>query len=307
MTKKLKRILYYLVYKGAFFVLNIIYIDVLLVVNLIIDYFLIKATEFFTGSNTSKVRVLLGSCFAASTSLLILLPNLGTFSILIKIAMAVLISLITFGFKGVRAFLKNTVYYFIVSFLFAGLILIINISFSPNSLATNNLTFYFDISPIFLILSVLVFYMLLSLLELFFKKPYEKPDLVEVELSILNNKQHFKAFVDTGNKLQDPCLGKPVMIAKKELAEKLMPKHLAVDVINSNIDAFEQRSQNDINVRIIPYSALGKSGVLLGVVADYCLILGKKVNKIYSPVVAFSDIPETDFNNSAIIGTDFFN
>ncbi len=279
----------------------------LLVVNLIIDYFLIKATVFFTGSNTSKVRVLLGSCFAASTSLLILLPTLGVLSVLIKVAVAFLISLITFGFKGLRVFLKNTVYYFIVSFLFAGLILIINISFSPENLATNNLTFYFDISPIFLIISVLGFYLVLSVLELLFKKPYEKPELVEVELSILKNKQTFKAFVDTGNKLQDPSLGKPVMIAKKELAQKFMPKHLAEDVVNSKIGEIEQKSESGIKIRIIPYSALGKSGLLLGVVADYCLILGKKGNKIYSPVVTFSDIPETEFNNSAIIGTDFFN
>ncbi len=289
--------------RERFFILNIIYIDVLLIVNVIIDYFLIKATEFFVGKNSSKLRVFFGSVFGALSSLLILLPDLSYLSIAINVAVAAVITFIVFGFNDFRTFIKNTVYYFLVSFLFAGLIVFINFSFSPENLATNNLSFYFDISPIFLLLSVLGFYLLLSVIEILFKKPSEKPQLVEVELSILKNVKKMNAFVDTGNKLCDPCFGNPVMLVKKELAETFLPKQVAEDILSQTLAVVEQ--QSDLKIRMIPYKALGHSGMLVGVVADYCKVLEKKKNKVYKPIVAFSDIPESDFNNSAVIGAEF--
>ena len=57
----------------------VIYIDVLLVVNLYINYFLVRGTSLMLRRKVSPRRVLLASAVGAVGSLLILVPDLTRF------------------------------------------------------------------------------------------------------------------------------------------------------------------------------------------------------------------------------------
>ena len=66
----------------------IIYIDVLLVVNLYINYFLVRGTSLMLRRKVSPRRVILASAVGAVGSLLILVPDLNPIlCVLIKIAL----------------------------------------------------------------------------------------------------------------------------------------------------------------------------------------------------------------------------
>ena len=68
----------------------VIYIDVLLVVNLYINYFLVRGTSLMLRRKVSPRRVILASAVGAVGSLLILVPDLNPIlCVLIKIALGI--------------------------------------------------------------------------------------------------------------------------------------------------------------------------------------------------------------------------
>ena len=64
--------MYVIIVKGLF--MNNIYIDVLITVNIFIDYFLLMLTKKIIGSNIKYFRVIIGSIVGGLFSLTALLP-----------------------------------------------------------------------------------------------------------------------------------------------------------------------------------------------------------------------------------------
>ena len=99
---------------------QVIYIDVLICVNLVINYFLILATSKFLYLKLKRLRLILGEVLGAVYSLYILLPDYSVFvSLIIRLFMAVTIMGAVFGFKNFKILAKSVAYFFVVSFLFS--------------------------------------------------------------------------------------------------------------------------------------------------------------------------------------------
>ena len=103
---------------------QVVYVDVLVGVNLIVNYFLLLASAKFLTLPFHRGRLVAASALGALYSLVILLPAWNPFlSLLIKLIMAASIILAAFGWHGVKAFLRQTAAFYIVSFAFAGLMI----------------------------------------------------------------------------------------------------------------------------------------------------------------------------------------
>ena len=99
----------------------IIYIDVLLVVNLYINYFLVRGTSLMLRRKVSPRRVILASAVGAVGSLLILVPDLNPIlCVLIKIALGIGITFAAFGRQNKIDFLISSLSFLVVSFIFGG-------------------------------------------------------------------------------------------------------------------------------------------------------------------------------------------
>ena len=146
---------------------TVIYIDVLIFVNIIVNYFLLRITAFFTGVSKRRGRTALAACVGSLFSLVVLLPDISiVFSLLIKIAGALVMSAAAFGIKSARHILKNTAYLFVASALLAGAVIAASEWSGSNALAAKNLGIYIDLSPLTLIIAVLVVYATVSLVSL---------------------------------------------------------------------------------------------------------------------------------------------
>lgn len=96
-----------------------IYIDILVCLNVIVNYFLLLASGKFLSRPYKRWRILLGAFLGGLYSLYILLPQLAQwFTILVELAMAATITLTAFGRKGI---LKTCSCFFAMSFLPADL------------------------------------------------------------------------------------------------------------------------------------------------------------------------------------------
>ena len=122
-----------------------------------------------------------------------------------------------------------------------------------------------------ILLSIGVFKMIIS-----FFSNVESEGNVEVEVSFLDEKALFSAFIDSGNLAVDPMDMSPVLFIKRDLAAKIFPEN----IINlSNIDSLDRSIKK--RIRLIPITRNGQTHVMLGVKADYVkVIYGDKVEEI---------------------------
>ena len=148
-----------------------VYADILIAVNFTVDYFLLAFTAKLLRVNCPLWRQLI-----AASSLMIFLPPLGAvIEFLVRIALCAVIALVCFGFHGARAFIRASIYFFAVSFGFAGAMLAVWYIFKPYGMVINNSAVYFNISPMFLIVFSVVGYFAAAVLrKIFLKKVLEK-------------------------------------------------------------------------------------------------------------------------------------
>ena len=124
----------------------IIYIDVLLVVNLYINYFLVRGTSLMLRRKVSPRRVILASAVGAVGSLLILVPDLNPIlCVLIKIALGIGITFAAFGRQNKIDFLISSLSFLVVSFIFGGAMTALWNIAAPAGIFVRNGTAYFDI------------------------------------------------------------------------------------------------------------------------------------------------------------------
>ncbi len=194
----------------------VIYIDVLILLNFIIDYLIIQLASHITNTRVKIYRIISSAFIASLFSLVILLPEYGIlFELLTVIISGSLITLLAFGFKK---FLKNFIAFIGVNIIFNGLMTTVWTLFKPKGMILNNSVTYFNISPTIFILSTVVFYLLIRIAGLILKKfsPYAKRCILKIK----NNSKtvEITALVDTGNSICDPYTNRQVIITDKQTA-----------------------------------------------------------------------------------------
>ncbi len=241
-----------------------VYIDVLITVNIFIDFFLIVCTKNFMHIRVTLMRMILGSIFGGILSLVALLPTLPFgINILVNLFFAAAIILITFGKCDTKNFLKRVAVYFLCSFTFCGIMIFIYTAFKPSGMEIYNDVVYFNISPILLIILTLACYYILKAIKRL-TKGVCGGDTCNVEICICNTTITFIAKIDTGCNVKEPFSGNFVIIAEHSLLNDFKP--------------------DKSKMRIIPFDSLGGSGIIEGFRPDKIKIDGR------------------DFDNSLYIG-----
>lgn len=239
-----------------------VYIDVLITVNIFIDFFLILCTKKFLHIKTSLKRMIFGSIFGGILSLVALFPALHAgVNIIIDIVFAVLIIFITFGKTCLNNFIKRVSVYFSFSFSFCGIMIFIYTAFRPKGMEIYNDVVYFNISPILLIILTLACYYILKLTKRL-TKGVCGAGTCNVEISINENVMTFCAKIDTGCNVKEPFSGAYVIFAEK--------------VVINNFEPDDSKS------RIIPFESLGGNGIIKGFKPDSIKIDGYEIsNDVY--------------------------
>ena len=197
----------------------VVYADILIITNLIVDYFLLKITAGLTKQNPTLLRQLSASFFAACGALVIFLPEQNTvFRVLFRLIFGYLICLICFGFKSFRKSVSGSLVFFAVTTCFAGAMLAIWYIFNPYGMVINNSVVYFNISPVFLIAFSVIGFLLFSVLSYIFKRRNSQAESCTVTLVFEGKSADFSAVIDSGNALTDNFTQSAVIIADRKKA-----------------------------------------------------------------------------------------
>lgn len=240
-----------------------IYIDILIAVNLFINYILLLLTAKFLSLKWKSIRLVFGEILSGIYSLYILFPETNLFlSILVKLIMSITIVWCVFGFKSLKSFIKITLCFYAINFLFSGMMLGLWILFRPSSMEINNGVVYFNISPLVLIASTIVSYFIIEIFYRIIGKNHIKNSFYEIKINIEDSPVKLRAKVDTGNILREPFSNLPVIIVRKSTAEKIIPPKLLGLLDNyyqntNNISSYEVKYP----IRMVPFKTVAGSGV----------------------------------------------
>lgn len=238
-----------------------VYVDVLIILNTLVNYFILLSIRKITRAHTSRWRIALGSLAGGLSSMLIFLEDLGLVMTVLKLLTAVLMTVITFGAKPFKSLFKKLFWLFAISFVFGGLMFAVYIFFDADILIYTNGIVYFDIDVTFLVVCSVFSYIVITVITKFTDK--KAPKSKEYYITIQQNgKSVFcKALMDTGNNLREPFSAFPVVMAEKKL--------------------FNQFHIPDEKLRLIPVSTVNGDSLIKAFRPDLLQIGDFKTDKIY--------------------------
>jgi len=269
--------------------LQTIYLDVLIGVNVYINYLLLALTAHLGGCRQVRTRIALGAIFGALSSCAILLeiPS-NIISIAIKVVTAAVMTLISFEIKSRRIFLKLVSILTAVTFAFAGAMIGIQNIMSTNNITVSNYFVYLDVSPLYLIFITLVCYALLSVCSKLLARRTQQNSACRVTIGNEGKSITVDAILDTGNTLTEPFSGLPVVVVNEKSIFHILPNEIRV--FNP------ENPQPSKNIRLIPYTSVGGTGLLKGFMPEYITVekgtTQTKTKNVYVAVTEKrSDIP----------------
>lgn len=261
----------------------VVYVDILLIVNFIIDYFLICLTAKLSSCDSRLWRRLLSAAVASLFSLYIFLPQSPfIIEVALRAIFSFVISLVAFGKRPIKQLLKISAIFFAVTFMFAGAMIFVWLLFEPNGMAINNSVVYFNVSPLFLIVFSVLGYFIAVLVRFLVERSSPKATSCTVEITALGNSIILDAIVDTGNSLSDVFSLSQIIICDMSAVRELLGCDLEKDSARKRY-------------RAIPCGTVTGESLLDGYRCDTAtIILDGGKTKLENPILAVSKVPLQD-------------
>lgn len=252
-------------------ILLTVYIDILLVTDWILDYFLLLLVKRITLSSVTRLRLLLGTSVAALSSLILLLPSLPLFfNILYLIFFSALIVFIAFSFTCFSSFLQRWLWYLVLNAAFGGIAFCLSQLGMIKNILYQNLFWYIPLSPLTLIAAIALSYLLIQLL-LFLGTPVSS-SVKSCTIQIKSFRFSTEVLLDTGFHLEDALTGHPVLL--------LRDLSVCPSLLRQELQQFQNAGDASLSFRYLPAQSLFGSGLLPAVTADAVSCGKQKLSQI---------------------------
>lgn len=246
-----------------------VFLDVLILENFIVNFFLLYITSQTIRIKTNIKNYVFGALFGAMYVVVMVYPKLKYLTYFpVKIIVAILIILITYGKRNLIFYLRTTAIFILYSSLLAGVCILIEYN---SNVEINNARIIFKSDYKAYIIAIMFIYILIHRLVIYIQDRKDTITLIyNVNIITKHSRMTLKAFLDTGNELREPATNLPVMLVEKDIIS---------DSILKNYDKF-----------YIPYSMVtGIGGQLEGFKPEYVEIsLSNKIVK-REVIIAFCE------------------
>ena len=268
-----------------------VYVDVLLVVNLIVDFFLLKITFKLLRVNPKTIRILISDLLGAVSSLYIFFPESTAFiDITVQLIISSLMMLSALGFKTLKYFLRAVGVFFAVTCVYGGIMTALWQVLKPKGMIINNSVVYFNISPLVLIVSTAIGYFLYLFLSKILALPSKTAKRCSLTLYALGKSVGLTGIIDTGNSITDILSNGEIIIVDKAVVMSLLGTE---DILGDPVYATRYRT--------VPCETVMGRSLLDGFRCDMGEIrFEDKVIPLNNPIIAISKTPIKE-NYSAIL------
>ncbi len=240
--------------------MQVIYADVLVIINIYITYIILMLTSAFGGVKRNAGRLAVASVLSGLYSLIILVPDVSNTVISItRMFFSFFMLFIAFGRVSRKSFLRLAAAFFAVNFAFAGVMLALWLFVSPEGMYYNSSVVYFDIDTGTLIILTVVCYFALSLISRFIQKRVPRDSVYDCVIYAADRQFHCHCFLDTGNSLKDCYTGSSVIIINKDILSSV-----------TGDNPLESR----LKIRLIPHCTVSGEGMLYAFTSEKAEIKG---------------------------------
>lgn len=216
----------------------IVNIDILVIENSIVNYFLLYITSQTLRIRKSFINIALPSFIGGLYVVTLIFPSLYFFTTLpFKLFIALLMIYILFHKNTILFDIKALIVYISYSMLLAGLCFFIELNYTePGQL--NSVIYNFTYKK--LMIALIILYLVINRLVIFIRDRIELSSLIyTVDIIFKNREKTVKAFLDTGNELREPATNLPVMILESYYLEEKLEEneifYISYRVVNGEI------------------------------------------------------------------------
>lgn len=258
-----------------------IYVDVVLIENLIMNYIILLATGLILKTKLKHLRLIIASLLGAVYSIVAYINFLEIYSnFFLKILLSVIIVYIAFNPQTMKKMWKSILIFYLTSFVFGGAAFALIYIIRPQDILMKNGLFLGTYSLKTVILAAIVAFIVIITAFTIVKTKVTKKDMFcNIEIKLNGKILKTKALIDSGNMLKEPITNTPVVVIERSLLYEYLPKEILNhldDIIGGDLEKIpeEIRNQYISRLKLIPFSSLGKqNGMLIGIKPEYLKII----------------------------------
>lgn len=258
-----------------------IYIDIVFIENIIINYIILVATALISKIKIRHVPIFLSSILGGLYSILNYIIPLSLFeNIVFKLILSFVMIKIAFYSLNLKRFFKTIIMFYLTSFTFGGASFMLLFLVSPENIIYENGHFIGTYPIKVAIIGGTLGFLIIFIVSKIIKNRLESSNLLcELEIFYNGKNNKIKTLIDTGNLLKEPISKEDVIIVEKESLREFIDDKVfreIKNIMNGNLIGEVSEELYKYKFKVIPFASLGnENGVLIGFKPDYI--------KIYSP------------------------
>ena len=261
-----------------------IYIDIIIVENLVMNYTILYATGLISKNKISHLRIIFASIIGAIYAVTEYISKLNIYSnILLKIILSIVIVFIAFYPQNVKKMFKLLVLFYLTTFTFGGVATYLIYVLKPQNIIIKNGMYVGTYVLKVIFIGAIVGTIILIIAFKFAKNKITQKDMIcKVKIKLNGKEIVLDTMVDTGNMLKEPLTGNPVVVVEKTSLYDLMPKEILNNtelILGGDFGKIPENIKNEYisRLKIIPFSSLGKqNGMLIGIKPEKLYVINEQ-------------------------------
>lgn len=253
-----------------------IYIDIVLIENLIMNYIILLTVAIVLKIHRNNVRILGSSLIGALYAIFAYTSTLEIYStIFVKILLSIIMIYIGFKPQNIKILCKQILLFYLTSFVFGGAAFSLLYFIKPQDILMKNGVLLGTYPLKTVMLSAIVGFIVVVITFKIVKNRISKKDMYcKIDISLNNKNIETIAMIDTGNLLKEPITNTPVIVVEHTLLYDVIPKEILNnlnEILGGDFSNVPEKIKNEymLKLKVIPFTSLGRqNGMLLGIKAD---------------------------------------
>lgn len=270
-----------------------IYIDVVLVENLIMNYIILLATGVILKIKIKHFRIIMSSLIGAIYTILAYVITIPIYSnFFLKFLLSIIIIYVAYNPPNVKKMWKFLIVFYLTSFVFGGAAFALIYIVKPQDILMKNGLFLGTYPLKSVVLAGIIGFIIIITAFKIVRNRITKRDIYKkIKIEINGKHINLNAMLDTGNMLKDPITGSPVIVVEKSILYEILPIELLdniENILDGNLEKISEYIKDKYikRLKFIPFSSLGRqNGMLVGMKPDFVEIMDEQTSSTRQDII----------------------
>lgn len=292
-----------------------IYIDIIIVENLIMNYIILYATGLISKSKKSYLRMFMASLIGAIYATLEYILKVNIYSnIILKTILSIIIVYVAFYPQNIKKMCKQLLLFYVTTFTFGGIATYLIYVLKPqNIIIKNGMYVGTYVLKVIFIGAIVGTIILAAAFKMAKNKLTKKDMLCKVKIRLNGKEETVEAMVDTGNMLKEPITGTPVVVVERTSLYELLPKEIlnnTESILGGDFEKIPEEIKKEYvpKLKLIPFASLGKqNGMLIGIKPEKIEVINEQTEEEKNAIIGIYNKSLTKKGEyKALIGIDLY-